>query len=409
MRPIWIRTALFNFLIAAVMGAVMRFAFVQAIPGLHFKAFLHGHSHGAMLGWIYLALYSLMIPAFLKEADQKKPIYAWVFWTTQVTVLGMFVSFPIQGYGPVSIFFSTLHILLSYLFAGQFLRDLRGVKGYSAGFIRLALFWMVVSTLGVWAMGPLMGSSFRGSAWYYLSVQFFLHFQFNGWFLFGALALFFRWLENRGIELDASRQQHFRSLLIASTILTFALAVAWSNPHPAVFALNSMGVLIQLAALWVLRKTVVPALKAIRGQVEPWTFGLWRLALLSFIGKVLIQAAVVVPAVAKMAYTIRNFVIGFVHLIMLGVLSMFIFAYLDQEAKSWFSGKATRLGISVFVVGVALSEALLFLQGTLFWLRMGFLPHYYLLLFAFSALMPVGVGVVWVGAVRRLGVWAFRG
>lgn len=401
MRTIWIRTALLNFFIAACMGVVLRFAFVWEIPGLSFKAFLHGHSHGAMLGWLYLALFSLFIHAFLSSEQQAKPVYNRLFWATQSSVVGMFISFPIQGYGPVSIFFTTLHLLLSYGFAYHFWKDTKGRGTFSVRMACAALIWMLLSTLGIWAMGPIMQSALRGTVWYYMAVQFFLHFQFNGWFVFGVLALFFRWLERRGFQLDRRLLGVFFTTLSIATLLTFALAVAWSTPTPTVFAFNSIGVVIQLAALWLLRKIVLPVFPAIHTNAASHSLILWRIALFAFIAKVFIQATVIVPAVAKMAYTIRNFVIGFVHLIMLGVLSVFIFAYLEEETTVFNTGQLHRLGIKVFIAGVALSELLLFLQGTLFWSKMGFLPHYYLLLFATSTLMPLGIAAVLAGAVRR--------
>lgn len=399
MRAIWLWVALFNFLVAACMGATMRFAFLYEIPGLSFKAFLHGHSHGAMLGWVYLALYSLFIGAFLPEDRQKKPLYSRLFWATEVLVLGMFLSFPVQGYGPISILFSTLHLLLSYVFAFRFWRDSREGRTHSFALARLALCWMCLSTAGVWAMGPIMQSALRGSEWYYLAVQFFLHFQFNGWFLFGALALFFRWLEAQGIELQGRLQGRFTWALGVSTILTFALAVAWSNPLPGVFVTNSIGVMVQLLALWWLRALVLPVLPRIREKVGSWNYRLWQVTLFSFIAKVFIQATVVVPEVARMAYTIRHFVIGFIHLIMLGALSLFFLAYMDCETKLFGRLQRYRAGLGLFVAGFVLSEGLLFGQGLLFWARMGFLPYYYWLLFGASALMPAGLLLIF-SAVR---------
>ena len=248
-------------------------------------------------------------------------------------------------------------------------------------------------------MGPIMQSALRGSEWYYLAVQFFLHFQFNGWVWFGALALFFRWLEAQGIELQGRLQGRFTWALGVSTILTFALAVAWSNPLPGVFVTNSIGVMVQLLALWWLRALVLPVLPRIREKVGSWNYRLWQVTLFSFIAKVFIQATVVVPEVARMAYTIRHFVIGFIHLIMLGALSLFFLAYMDCETKLFGRLQRYRAGLGLFVAGFVLSEGLLFGQGLLFWARMGFLPYYYWLLFGASALMPAGLLLIF-SAVR---------
>ena len=102
-----------------------------------------------------------------------------------------------------------------------------------------------------------------------------------------------------------------------------------------------------------------------------------------------------VPLIAKVAYTIRNFVIGFFHLVFLGVLTPFLLWLATQE--QWFNEnqKTTQLGIIVFTIGMLASEVLLFGQGLLFWGNMGLMPAYYELVFLASALIPISFIVLW--------------
>src|SRR5690606_1359434 len=123
MNKTWILLSLFNFLVAAVMGLVLRGAFVWEINWMDYRNLMHGHSHVAMLGWVYLALYILIGHHFIPKEKWEKPVYSRLFWFTQVTVLGMMISFPAQGYGAVSITFSTLHILASYVFCYRVWKD----------------------------------------------------------------------------------------------------------------------------------------------------------------------------------------------------------------------------------------------------------------------------------------------
>jgi len=106
---------------------------------------------------------------------------------------------------------------------------------------------------------------------------------------------------------------------------------------------------------------------------------------------------VAVPFVAEAAYTIRNYVIGFIHLVLLGVISAFLFSLAYQGGILDRKASLVRIGIVTFVCGILLSELLLFLQGTLLWGAMGFLPFYYEILFAFSALMPFGILLTLIG------------
>jgi len=170
--------------------------------------------------------------------------------------------------------------------------------------------------------------------------------------------------------------------------------VAWSEPHPLVFACNSIGVLLQLAALVLLLRHLWPIRSSIKAALAPVQLHLWQLSLLSLCFKIVVQAAVALPIVAQMAYTIRNYIIGFIHLMMLGILSFFILGF--QYGQGFSLRKNQSWGLIALGTGILGSEALLFLQGTLFWVGWGFMPGYYLLLFGASALMPIGVGLLLV-------------
>ena len=199
MSKVWFRVALFNFLIAAIMGVILRYAFVAELSWLKFRYFLHGHSHVAMLGWVYQALYALLLSAFLSEEQQRSGYYRDVFLLSQAAVIGMFIAFPIQGYAAWPIAFSTLHVLASYFFAWRFWKDIRGQGGLSVLFVRAALLFMLFSTLALWGMIPIMIFGYQQKIIYYMTVQFYLHFQFNGWFTFTVLSLFFQLLESRNV------------------------------------------------------------------------------------------------------------------------------------------------------------------------------------------------------------------
>ncbi len=401
MPKTWLRIALFNFFIAAVMGATLRYAFIEEISWLKYRAFQHGHSHVAMLGWLYLALYALLVHAFLPAAKQADKFYRDNFILAQISVLGMLFAFPIEGYGGWSIAFSTIHGLASYFFAYRLWRDIRQNQGFSGFFARAALFFMLLSTLALWAMPAIMMGGLQGKAIYYMSVQFYLHFQFNGWFIFAGLALFFRLLEQGQVVLPHKPVRWFFWLLTASCFLTYALAVAWSNPSAAVFAFNSSGVMVQLAALLFFFAIIREAYPALKALLKGWSGFLIRFAFAGFVLKILIQAAVVIPYLATVAYTIRGYVVGFVHLILLGILTPFVLGYAGRSSLLNLRPPLTKTGIALLLAGFLSSEALLFFQGTLLWAAKGFLPHYHELLFLISVLMPTGVGLILAGALRN--------
>ncbi|GJM35577.1 MAG: hypothetical protein DHS20C18_45780 [Saprospiraceae bacterium] len=388
----WMRIALLNFLIAVCIGALLRYAFVNEVSWLDFRHFLHAHSHVAMLGWVYQALFVLLIHTFLPEERKKAPIYKWLFWSAQLSVLGMLFTFPFMGYASWSIVFSSIHILISYVFVFRFLKDLApSPRTWSITLAKTALILMVISTLALWAMGPIVALQLKGSAWYYAAVQFYLHFQFNGWFTFAVLALFFRILEKRQIPLPVKSMRAFYTLLLVSCFLTYALAVAWSTPLKFIFWTNSLGAALQLVAAVMLVHLLSKTLPALRGQLPRWPRLLFLAALTCFLLKILMQSAIIVPYMATIGFTIRNFVIGFIHLILLGIISIFLLGYANYQKLIRFDHPLARFGLILFLSGFLFSELILYLQGILFWGGWGFLPYYYEGLFGISVLMPTGI------------------
>ncbi|MCG7859310.1 hypothetical protein MD537_20200, partial [Flavihumibacter sediminis] len=57
----WIRLALFNLLLVALAGLVLRLKILLPLPWIHHKHLLHAHSHFAFAGWISLFLMGAII------------------------------------------------------------------------------------------------------------------------------------------------------------------------------------------------------------------------------------------------------------------------------------------------------------------------------------------------------------
>lgn len=387
----WYRIALADLLVAALIGCVLRAIYLVEIPFVRFKPLLHAHSHVALLGWVFIGLMVFLL-------DDAPDARTWrrrrvLLWCVQATVLGMLFSFPVQGYGPVSITASALHMIMSYLLVREaWTATLDWSAAGSRMLARLALGGFVLSTVGVWAIGPLLAAGLFGTEAYYWSIQFFLHFQFNGWAWFAALALWSRWAEQQGAAtpLDPFTVR----LWVVSTLLSFALAIAWSERHWSIIAVNSAAVLLQLWAGWRTGKAIRSAQAQLMDRAPLWAWRCVTYALIVMGIKVMMQAAVAFPPVAIMAFTIRNYVIGFIHLNMLGAITLMLFAM--ALLRGWFTSTAVpvRVGLSLFTSGLVLTEALLFLQGTLFWAGLGMLPGYHATLLGFSLLLPAGIAVL---------------
>ncbi|MBP6311253.1 MAG: hypothetical protein KA408_03220 [Flavobacteriales bacterium] len=380
-------SALCFFAIAATIGALLRLIFVVDMPWLLFKPWLHAHSHVAMLGWVFPAVLITIM-----GQDENAVPHSFLKWIlfSQFTVLGMLFAFPLQGYGAASIAFSGLQIVAGYvLIAIVWKHTSYWPKEGSRRLVRLAFLLQICSTIGVWVMGPIMTSKLAGTEWYYWSVQWFLHFQFNGWFWFAAMAIGSRWAELHGV--DVRIDKNTIALWVISIFLTFALVIAWSERNAVVLTVNSAGVLIQFWAAWRTLQAMRRARLQAFVKTTPWMRILIGVMLLSMAARIAAQTAVSIPAVANMALTLRNYVIGFIHLNTLGAVSALLFTH--ALMKGWINERIRIVPVAIvlFIAGFLLSEVMLFVQGTMFWMGCGLVSGYYGVLFGVSVLLPVAV------------------
>lgn len=394
MPKTWITTGLINFLIAALLGLVLRYAFIGEID-FNFRFLTHAHSHVAMLGWLYLMLYSFIVYRYIPHI---RKIYHYLFLVTQIAVIGMLFSFPFQGYAAFSIVFSSLHIFASYFFVKLILKDLKPFKTIDKKFIRTALWFMVISTIGIWCLPISIVIFGKNSDAYNIAIQTFLHFQFNGWFIFGVIGLFIKYLTNHPTE---KNQQLKKALgwLILSVVFTLALPISWFIKLPVLNIINSLGVIFQLIGFYHL---IIALKKPLNTFLSSTTFYIKTLVyfiLISMVIKVLFQSFSVVPEVNEASIQIRNLVIGFIHLLMLGVISGALLFFLSLEGVFKQRKIVAQIGLGLFMLGFVLSEAYLFLQGVMYYFNLGEISAYHQSLFVWSAFIVLGIMLVLINVI----------
>ncbi len=397
----WFMIALMDLFLAAIIGALLRGMFLWEIPFVRFRPWLHAHSHVAMLGWVFIGI----VVAMLHDGGRGEisPAARKLLVGLQAVVLVMLVAFPIQGYGVVSITASSIHLLLGYaILRVLWRRSEPWPRGGSRTLTRWSIILFIASTAGVWAIGPIIGTGNQSHEIYYWAIQWFLHFQFNGWFWFAAMAIGVRWAERQGFDLRLDRLT--LALWIISAILTYALAIAWSEPLPTVFATVTIGVLLQLWAAIRTLRILLRLREQAADRFPLWSKVLIGISLLSMAMKVLVQVAVAVPDVAMIGLTLRHFVIGFIHMNTLATMTTLLLAYALVQ-KWWdLSNMAVRTGLTLLICGIVGSEVLLFLQGTFFWAGLGLMPGHYLHLLIVSILMPVGISILLISRKKNVRV-----
>ncbi len=372
------------------MGLLLRAVPFLNMPWLNFRHMTHAHSHAAMMGWLYMVIFALFMHFFLSVEEQKKKKYQRLFVTLQIAVIGMMCSFPFQGYAAISISFSALHLFSSYALLTFIWKNARSENRQAIILLKTAIVLMMFSTLGVYAMGPVTAKIGRMTDAYHLCIQFFLHFQFQGWFMFAIAALLFQQLSHLGISMGRLQFRGFHWLLLIAVFGMMALPTVQYTHITALLPINTIGSLAQLLAVSV----GLVFLFRIRNKFEKQGFWIrmcaW-IALGSIVLKAIGQAVLSWPEIAIIPMNIRPMVIGFIHLLMLGNISAFLLMVLIRTAVFNTTQRLFRSGISFLFSGLIITELLLFYQGVSIWTGSGVWSFYDEALFAASILLFFGV------------------
>lgn len=393
----WVRVSFLYLLLVGLLGCLLRLLFFMPVAGVNFKYFLHAHSHVAFLGWIFNALFAALLYAYLPGRFGR---YKILFVLLQLAVLGMLFTFPFQGYAAASIVFSTLHIFLSYWFAIKFWIDTSaknvGELPFSLLFVRWGLVFMVISSLGPFALGVIMAKGLGGTNLYQLAIYFYLHFQYDGWFTFAVLGLFFRLLEHNRIGFNKKGATVFLWLMVLACIPAYTLSALWTQPHTSIYVIAGIAAVLQVIAIAYLFYTIKKQKAEMQQLFHPKVWWLLKFSFAAFVIKIILQLISAFPIIADLAYQVRNFTIGYLHIVFLGFISVFLIAWFIQQQLLQYT-KTTRTGIILFITGFVVSELIIFLQPGLPLLGWGMLPYSYQLLFIISLLMPFGVALLLPG------------
>src|SRR4030095_16434729 len=169
----WLQFSYFNLLLVALLGVTLRYKIAFSLPFIDQQKLLHGHSHFAFAGWVTQALLTLLV-GYLSERSGRNYFlkYKWILLFNAATAYGMLFSFPVQGYGFISILFSTLSIFVSYYFAISYWRDLGRlpVQSITGRWFKLALVGNVISSGGPFSLAYLMASHNVHQSWYLASI-----------------------------------------------------------------------------------------------------------------------------------------------------------------------------------------------------------------------------------------------
>ena len=382
-----INISLGYFLVVIFLGVIMRMYQVIEMD-FNYKNILHIHSHIALLGWVYTALTTLIFQLFLAEKNIERS-YRRLFWSTQISIIGMMVTFPFTGYALFSIIFSTYFLINSYVFLRLFLKHTskEQKKTNSYKLIRASLWLMALSSLGPWALGGIMNTLGSTSSWYRNAIYFYLHFQYNGWFLLALIGLLFSVFERYSINVTRKSFQIFYCLFLSGIFLTFFLSVLWMNPPLFYNYLGGFGSVLQIVAFGLLLKILWKNKKNILINFSNYNFTIVKIIGVLYAAKLVLQLIGSVPYYAAKFSSNIDFIIAYLHWIFLGIVTISLFVLL----KNYKLLKINKAIMLVYFLALILTESLLFYKGYVVYFSKILINDYYTYLFLASILFLVAI------------------
>jgi len=384
---IQIKVALLFFVISALYGWGLRlYRVVDFIP-IDYKNILQAHSHVTFLGWGFLAVISIIGFVYYPKRLENSKLLKRLFWILSFMLLGMLISFPLQGYKAFSIAFLSVFLIVSYVYLFQIFKELKKLKTISVKFIRTGILYYILSSIAIWAIAFIAIKIGKGDL-YHNAIYFYLHFLYNGFFVFVLFGLYLKYLENKQIIVSSKQINFFYLFTNLACIPAYALSLLWSDVPGFVYFIGFGAGLLQVISLFYLYPI---AKKYLKNNLSKQVKFISLFVLFSYFLKITMQLFSSFPSVIKSVVQLKSyFVIGYIHLFTLGFMSLFLILFLILFTKT----KINKLGVMLFIIGILYSEILLFAQGVLLYQFTYIIPYFDINILIFSGFMPFGLLVV---------------
>ena len=402
-KKFWVTIGLFNLCIVAMLGVLLRTKMVFSIESVEFSNVLEAHYHFAMNGWVTLTLLSLMAYELLPENINRKPVYRWLLLGVLISSYGLAISFILRGYCATTMSFISLYIVIAIAFALIFSRDLIKTKPDKSILILgiCAMVSLVLSCIGpetflgyVLAAHSMNVLVFRDTAYTYL------HFQYNGFFPLAIFALFLNYINGKDISVSVRQNMRKIAIILPVTIIpTLFLSYLWHYPNIYVRSVAFIGCIclyIFLVQLYSFLRSTRNILK----QMNLYSKFMGILTVIAITVKILLQTGTVIPYIGIIVFGNRPIIIGYIHLVMLGFITLYLLSHLLREGVLDGNRAFTRAAILVFSSGVIINELLLMSQGVA-QIFMQFYPIFMWLLWGTMIWLLLGAILIFIARIKQ--------
>ena len=362
-RSFWLKFSVFNFLIVALLGVTMRYKILYSMPFLDQKHLQEAHSHFAFYGWITNVIYVLILNYMHKiNAQIALKKYEKLIVVNLIASFTMLGAFLYGGYFWASIAGSTVALLCSFVFFFFFVRDAKKIQDSSKFWFLAGLFFAVISSVGVFNLGYMMMSKTATQDLYLASEYYYLHFQYNGFFIFSCIGFLLFSMKQAGSGISEKQNKLIFWLLFVGCVIGYGLSVLWMKMPVSIFAVIVVATIMQTIGAVLL---FVFIKKNWTNLVLKWS-SMHRFVLLyagfAFAVKIALQLGSTIPALNQFAFGFRNVVIAYLHLVLLMCIATFL---VNQILATHYFTITNKLlmGFKLLLLGIFLNELILGLMG----------------------------------------------
>ncbi|MCJ8154542.1 hypothetical protein MKJ01_12280 [Chryseobacterium sp. SSA4.19] len=374
----WIKLCFINFFIVSVVGTMMRYNIAFSLPGFSHKFMQESHSHFAFYGWVSAAIY-LFVTRYLDETSMRIMIskYRFLMISNLIGAYGMLLTFLYGGYFWLSIVFASVALFTGFAYFAFLLIDLRSDQRPETVWLKSGAFFAVFSSLGIFGLSYFSARKDDFEILFRASTYFYLHYQYNGFFLFSCVGLFLISLKKYGIQIPEKLNRTVFYLLFSGCFLGYCLSILWLNIY---WSLRIFFILISLMQLF----GGVRLFIWVRNQKFPSEQKIQKLLLtvfgFVFLAKFVLQSLSVIPALGAVTFSNINVVIAYLHLVLLMGISIFLIWLLLQSENIQMT-KTLKVSTLILISAIVCNEVILFLSAIFSVANIAFSTSKYWLLF----------------------------
>lgn len=397
-KKVWVNISIINLCVVALLGLTLRSKILFALPGINYNHLLDSHSHFAFAGWVTIALLSLMVYELL-PAENIRPVYNRLFAALAIVSWGMLFAYQADNKMPSDIL-SAIFIIITFVFGGVFIADIRR-SAASKTVVLLAvsaIAYLILSSIGPITLGYLFAIKSRNAIYYRDALFTYLHLQYNGFFTLAVFSLLFHKLESHLTTKAKLYIKRFSLVLAISVLPALFMSYLWHDPNIYLRLIAIVGSCMVFIALILF---VIASFSIIRmtQNTMPLVRYIMFISMCAFMLKMLLQSFTIFPLVGDQVFGNRPLIIGFLHLVFLGFVSLFILGYFMQTQVLNTNSILIKTGIIIFSSSVVLNEVILFLQGLgAMFIRSSYLIPW--LLWGTSILLFIGAALIAIGKLK---------